>query len=194
MPDYSKGKIYCITCNISNKKYYGSTCSSLMKRKDNHIQHYKYYLKGKINFVTSFDIIKNNNFKIELIEEVNCLSKNELLIREKFFIENNDCVNKYVPLQTDHEYYIKNKEKHNKRGKEYYENNKNHLKEKMKEWIEKNKDTEHYKEIKKLNKLKQKELHGTITCSCGSILKNFTWDIKRHEKSLKHISYIQSLN
>ena len=35
MTELSNGKIYCLICNISGKKYYGSTTQTLMKRKDN---------------------------------------------------------------------------------------------------------------------------------------------------------------
>ena len=192
--EYSTGKIYCLICNISGKKYYGSTISPLWKRLDDHKQGYKCNLRGIGSYVMSFDIIKNNNYRIELVEEVNCSSKEELLVRERFHIENNECVNKVVPLRTDKEYYLNHKEEMNQKSKEYYEKNKEHLKECQKKWVQENKNTESYKKMKKNNKLKQKELHGTITCNCGSIVKNFTWDINRHEKTKKHKNFITDKN
>jgi hypothetical protein len=192
--EYSTGKIYCLICNISGKKYYGSTICPLWKRLDDHKQGYKCNLRGLGSYVMSFDIIKNNDYRIELVEKVNCSSKEELLIREKFHIQNNECVNKYIPLRTHEEYYLNHKEKMNQKSRENYKKNKEHYKKKMKEWIQKNKDTEHFKEMIKKNKAKQKEIHGTITCNCGSVVKNFTWDINRHELTKKHQKYLTTIS
>jgi len=189
--EYSTGKIYCLICNISGKKYYGSTISPLWKRLDDHKQGYKCNLKGLGSYVMSFDIIKNNDYKIELVEEVNCSSKEELLIREKFHIQNNECVNKIIPLRTKAEYYLNNKEKMNQKSKEDYQKNKEHYNEINKMWAKEH--VEEVKIIKKKSKLKQKEIHGTITCNCGSVVKNFTWDINRHELTKKHQEYLTKL-
>jgi predicted GIY-YIG superfamily endonuclease len=43
--------IYKLVCNKTQKVYYGSTINTLQKRKDNHRQHYKLFLKGKFFLV-----------------------------------------------------------------------------------------------------------------------------------------------
>lgn len=212
--DYQRGKIYKIVCNITDEIYIGSTCEpTLARRLAKHVSCFKSWKNQQYGNMSSFKIIERDDYYIELLEVFPCNIKEEILLRERYHIKDNICINKnknpiatieekkeqskeYREINKDRlkeihkDYYMKNKEKHNQQAKVYYENNKNHLKEKMKEWIDKNKDTEHFKEIKKLNKLKQKELHGTITCSCGVIIPNFTYDIKRHEKTLKHLNNI----
>ena len=120
MPDYSKGKIYRIVCNNTGDQYIGSTCCTLSQRLSQHKSEYKKYLNGnKKHIVTSFQIIEKNNYEIVLIEYVNCSDKNELHQRERYYIENNKCVNKYIPLQTDREYYLKNIEKRREQNENY---------------------------------------------------------------------------
>ena len=99
MVDYSKGKIYKIVDYTSENIYIGSTCqNTISKRLAEHVHSYKKYLNGKYGYNTSFDIIKNNNFDIILIESVNCSCKDELHAREAFHIENfSTCINKSMP-------------------------------------------------------------------------------------------------
>ena len=98
-----------------------------------------------------------------------CNSKEELLQRERFYIENNNCVNKYIPNRTKEDiqeynkkymelnkekikkyrelnkdkkklYIEKNKENINKTVKIYYETNKDKIREYKKEYYKNNKD------------------------------------------------------
>ena len=118
-------KIYKIVDNINNNIYIGSTCSSLNQRLSEHKSIYKRFLKGLCNNVRSFNILKNNDYKIELLEDCEIKTKEELLARERFFIENNDCLNNNIPGRTDKEY--------KQYQKEYYNDNKNELTIKKKE-------------------------------------------------------------
>ncbi len=59
MPDYSKSKIYKIIDKSNNDIYIGSTVIELDKRLNKHIRDYNRYLNGKMNFISSFDILKN---------------------------------------------------------------------------------------------------------------------------------------
>ena len=113
MVNYKQGKIYKIQCHVTDKIYIGSTSQLLLsQRLKDHVQDYKKYkYKGRLNYVTSFEIIKNNNYSIILMESVPCETKNELHKRERYHIEKNVCVNKYVPLRTNHEYNIDNVQK-----------------------------------------------------------------------------------
>ena len=58
---------------------------------------------------------------IILVEQLECNNKQELLMRERFYIENNECVNKIKrPIITPEE----RKEQNNKKQKKYVINNK----------------------------------------------------------------------
>ena len=99
------GKIYKLTSKNTNKVYYGSTtfvfCLSmrlLNQRLLNHEQCYHSYKLGKRGYQSSFDIIECGDYKIELVEDVVGTDKKDLLTRERYYIENNDCVNRLVPL------------------------------------------------------------------------------------------------
>ena len=108
-----QAKIYKIIDNTNDNIYIGSTCQSLKKRLSEHKNDYKRFLKGLFNNVTSFDILKNNDYKIELLENCDIKTKQELLQRERYYIENNECLNKIVPGRNKKEYYDVNKDKIN---------------------------------------------------------------------------------
>ena len=124
-----KGKIYKIVDNTNQNVYIGSTCKTLKTRLSVHKCHYKMFLKGLYGNIKSFDIIKNNNYKIELLEDCNIKTKQELLARERYFIKNNNCLNKYIPGRSYKQYYNDNKDK----AKDYYETNKDKINIKKKE-------------------------------------------------------------
>ena len=106
MRDYSQSKIYKIVCQKTGLIYIGSTTEQrLCKRLAKHVSDFK----CKYN-ISSKKIIENGDYYIELIELCNFSCKEELLKRERFYIENNDCVNKNIPLRSKKEYYEDNKE------------------------------------------------------------------------------------
>ena len=114
MTNYNNGKIYKIESSLGNMVYYGSTTKQyLSQRMTTHRNHYKYWLKGKSNNVTSYKLFEEyglENCKIVLVENYPCNSKDELTSREAYFIRNFECVNKHVPNRTPREYYEENKE------------------------------------------------------------------------------------
>lgn len=121
--------IYKISSELTELKYVGSTKKKIGERLKQHIKNYKKNLKGKYQYVTSFEIIKEGNFKIELLEEC---EEEHRYIRERYWIENTEnVVNKVIPGRTDAEYYQDNKEKINKRCSNYRENNKDKICEKI---------------------------------------------------------------
>ena len=169
MERYQNGKIYKIVCNITGKVYIGSTCKKLLsQRLAGHVSQFKLWKNGKGNNITSFQILENNDYYIELLEVYSCKSKDELLIRERFYIKNNDCVNKFKYLNITEEdkkernkiyrennkdkikeQRENNKDKINEKKKEYYENNKEKIKEQQKEYYENNKDKRKEYNLKK---------------------------------------------
>ena len=68
MNKYNNSKIYKIIDNTNGSVYIGSTTQSINKRLSEHISNYKRYLNGKYHYNSSFEIIKNGNCKIELLE------------------------------------------------------------------------------------------------------------------------------
>ena len=164
MPNYQNSKIYRLVCSETGNQYIGSTTQSLSQRKSGH--------KIKTNICTSKSLI---NPEIFLIENCPCNSKEELHKIERIYIENNECVNKFIPTRTKKEYYQDNKEymiervrkwnKNNKESrviykKEYRKLNIEKIKNNDKEYYNKNKDKlkEYQKEYREQNaeKLKQR--------------------------------------
>jgi hypothetical protein len=79
MPDFSKGKIYCIRSHQTDKVYVGSTVQKhLCMRMAGHKRDFKYYKNGKHSYVTSFDILQYDDAYIELIEDFPCENRNQL--------------------------------------------------------------------------------------------------------------------
>jgi hypothetical protein len=94
MPDYQLGKIYKIECNVTGKVYIGSTCEPILARRlAGHVGHYKRYLKGTYQYVSSFDILQNEDYHIVLLEKYPCDTKDELLARERHWCNELECIN-----------------------------------------------------------------------------------------------------
>ena len=87
-----------------------------------------------------------------------------MIRRERFHIENSNCVNKIVPGRTTKEYHQANKEKILEYNKEYNKANKERISEQAKQ---------------------------KINCSCGSVVRKD--NIKNHQRTKKHIKYLESL-
>jgi hypothetical protein len=148
--DYANGKIYKITGG--GMTYYGSTTQALSKRMYTHKQ-------LKYSRCSSKIIIETGEAVIVLVELFPCKSKEELFSRERWFIENNECVNKCIPNRTHKEYYIDNKDKINERHNQYYIDNKDKVNEINKQNYIANKDkiNERHKKYNTDNKDKMKE-------------------------------------
>jgi len=128
MNKYNNGKIYRIVDNTNGDVYIGSTTKKyLSDRLSEHRCDYKRFLKGKKNNCRSGDIIKNGDFNIILIENYPCNSKKELTARERYFIENNKCINKVIPGRTNKEYVNDNKDRLNKIRRDNYDHEKNKI-------------------------------------------------------------------
>ena len=114
MPDYSKSKIYKIVDKTNNNIYIGSTTLELKKRLNNHVSSYNFHMNGKGGFTSSYDIIKNNNFIIELIELYPCNNKDELCQKENVYLNTLDCINRnksFRSVEDINNQYKKNIEK-----------------------------------------------------------------------------------
>ena len=133
MVNYAFGKIYKLVDNTTDKIYIGSTCeSTLARRLAGHVGDYKRFMNGKFRNVTSFEIIKNCNYDIILLELCPCESKDLLHQRERYYIETLECVNKVIVgrTRTNKEYYDDNKELISEKQKKYNVDNKDLINEK----------------------------------------------------------------
>jgi hypothetical protein len=101
--NYQNGKIYKIVSDSTDKIYIGSTCSSLSKRFYEHNFDYKLWLKSKQHYKSSFELVKNNDCDIILLELFSCNNKDELHQRERYWIEQNKdlIINKIMPIANE---------------------------------------------------------------------------------------------
>ena len=169
--NYDRGKIYKIVCNLTGNIYVGSTTEpSLARRLAGHKSSYNSYLKGKKNYISSIEILKNGNYFIELICNASCNSRDELSAIEGNYIRELNCINKNIAGRSKKEYNKKYREEHaaeskkyridnedklKEQKKEYYKINCNKIKEKTKKYKEDNADK--IKKYKEINAEKIKE-------------------------------------
>jgi site-specific DNA-adenine methylase len=204
MERYQLGKIYKITSEHTDKIYIGSTCKKLLcERLAAHSSRFKQWKEGKVGYTSSYELFELGSVQINLLEAYPCDTKDELLSKERYYIEKykDSIVNKYIPIRTNDEkkeyniehckkYHEENKEHANETSKKYYEANK----EKYKNYYEANRECisgmkKNYYEVNKekiLENLKKKDI-----CLCGSEI-NIS-SKKRHEKTIKHLKYINEL-
>lgn len=124
MTDYSRGKIYKLVSKDTDEIYIGSTCKTLKRRLAGHIAHYKQFLIGKMDFITSYHLVNYENVQIVLIENFPCQTNAELYRREGYYVRNTVCVNEEIPGRTAKEYYHDNKVRLNARHIKYNAKNK----------------------------------------------------------------------
>lgn len=212
--NYKNGKIYKIESHLGDKVYIGSTTKKyLSQRFSQHRSGYSRWKSGdKISHLTAFDMFDEYGLEhcdIVLVENFSCNSKDELHAREAYHIKLMNCVNKNIPCRSVKEwreihkdsiklyasdYYKENKKELNESSKVYYIDNNDKVKLKKKEYYQRKKESildyqKMYrdKNVEAINKLKaEKNL-----CMCGSEITNS--NKSRHEKSVKHMKYLNSL-
>jgi hypothetical protein len=165
MTDYQNGKIYKIEAHNGEEGdiYIGSTCKQhLSQRMDKHISYYKRWKEEKTKYTyTSFQLFDKygiENCNIVLLESFPSDSKDSLLAKEAFYIKSIKCVNKFIPLRTQKEYYNDNKE--NK--KQYVQDNKIKIISYQKQY---------HDQYRQDNKEKIKERKSKLfICNCGKVI------------------------
>lgn len=115
-------KIYKIKCNTTNNCYIGKTINSLNTRLIQHTCQYNRFMKGLItNNYSSFNVIKNNNFTISLLENCDKINSG---IRERFHVENTEnCINKLIPNRSAYEFRQSNRLENIKRATKWNKEN-----------------------------------------------------------------------
>lgn len=151
---YQNSKIYKLVNNSLNLTYYGSTTQPLAKRFYDHERSTGNYRKCK-----SADLFASGECKIYLVEEFPCETREELLKRERYWIDNNECVNKCRPCITEEE---------RKAYKKEWNGRPENLK-KVRDYKERNKQT--------LAKIRREK----VECDkCGKEMTKY--NLKRHQK------------
>jgi len=148
MKDYSLGKIYKIIDNTTPMFYIGSTTyPKLSQRLAKHRAHLKDYEKGYGKYMTSMEILNNDDYKIILLEDYPCDNIDQLISREQFWLDKLRCddminkqnakgVNKEKRKEYNKEYKETHKEEIAQKGKEYRETHKEQIEKKAKEKIQ----------------------------------------------------------
>jgi len=157
--DYQNSKIYKIINDaLPELVYYGSTANTLTKRFTQH--------KTKSNTCSSKQLFDCDvKPQIFLVESFPCNSKDELKAKERWYIENNECVNKQIPNRTKKEYRQDNKEQILEKWKQYRQDNKEIISKQTKQYQLDNKEkikdykSQHYIDNKEEVKLKSKEYY-----------------------------------
>lgn len=123
---YENGKVYAIICRKTGRRYVGSTCEpTLAKRLAQHVKDLKNWKIGRPYF-SSFDILKDGDYYIVLLESYPCNSRDELRMCEQKHIDSCECINKINAYTNEVEYNKQyNKKYHNEHRDEI---NKRHTK------------------------------------------------------------------
>tara|TARA_R110000824_G_scaffold263734_1_gene452537 strand:- start:520 stop:987 length:468 start_codon:yes stop_codon:yes gene_type:complete len=134
-------KIYKIVDNTNGNVYIGRTTQKLRQRLAEH--------KCRSNKCISQEIIKNGDYEVEIIEQTDDKT------RERYWIENTDCINERIPCRTQQEWEEENKEKrrarsavlraenreeHNEKERQRYAKNREKVKEKQRQRREENRE------------------------------------------------------
>ena len=122
---------YKITSTNTDKIYVGSTEKDINERLNQHETHYRLFKDGKFHYITSFEILECKDYKIELLENKVCQSKEERdTVECKYIINTPNTVNRNLPGRTREQYYNDNKEDIYEYHRQRYQNNKQELKRK----------------------------------------------------------------
>lgn len=193
--DFNRAKIYRIVSPSSGLVYIGATTKQyLSQRLTAHKRSFREWSNGSPRYMTSFKVLENNDARIELVENCPCTCIDELNVRERYWIENTDCVNKVVPGRTDREYRETRKDDLREMDREYREQNRDKIMVKNKEYYKENKDElsvkmkEYYKGNRDgiLEKMKEK-----FVCECGG---RFIHVHKaRHICTMKHQHWLKEM-
>jgi hypothetical protein len=168
---------YKITSANTDKVYVGSTKKDINERLNQHETHYRNFKEGKFNYVTSFEILECKDYKIELIENKICESKEQRdTVECNYIINTPNTVNRNLPGRTREQYYQENKEELNEYNRQYRQENKQEIKERQRQYRQNNKEDLYRKANEKHN------------CPCGG---KYTKQNKSiHEKTQKHQTFI----
>jgi len=208
MPHYQNSVIYKLKRNDDYDDlniYVGST-TNFKNRKNCHKSFCNNEKRKEYNY-TVYQYIRANgewdNWVMIPIEQYPCNNKDELKIRERYYIDLfKSKLNKKIPCRTIKKYRDENKEFYQKYSKKYRDDNREKLKEKAKEYYEANKQTlleykkkydnnnkkkiaEREKKYREANKaiISEREKEKAICDRCGCKVRKY--GLKEHQKTKK---------
>ena len=179
--NYNNGKIYSIRSRNCDLVYIGSTVQPLHKRLGVHVRNKRCYENenDKGHFVSSYIVLEQGNYYIELVEEYPCSNREQLLMREGEITRDTECVNMRIEGRTKAEYYQDNRQEKLDAVKKYAKENPEKIKEKTKKYYLKNKEM-------------LKERSGRpVKCECGSTVRYDS--LSKHRKSQKHREAMENI-
>jgi hypothetical protein len=187
------GKVYKIVSSETDKVYIGSTIRPLYERLSVHKEKYKLYLKGEQHYVTSFEIVKFSDARIELLHEDLFASKADLhRLEGQYMLSTDNCVNKCIAGRTSKERYLLNAENIKQYQVEYRKQNKEKINEQRRKHREEKADNNKQRKQQLMND--QINSHEEIekrsrTIQCPICKAYLRYGGKaRHEKTTKHIN------
>ena len=177
MSDYSQGKIYLLHIpGLEECGYIGSTVETLQERLYKHrasanSEQTKYHFASCVLFG------EGNEVCIKLLEAYPCENKQQLLERERYWLNQYpDAVNKNTPILNEEERKQRHKEQHLKA----YNKNKEHNLEKHRQWIENNKEQQaQYKKEKREANLEEARAKERLSNQTRDKKKRNEWKNKK---------------
>jgi hypothetical protein len=168
--------IYCIWVKTENGvlRYYGHT-ENMRVRKNKHVErHNRWVAAGRpektseVYATRSVYILDHDDWRMDVVDTIECETKDEARTLEGKWILENDCVNMNVAGRTQQQYEQDHKEETKERHKQYRET--------------------HKEERNEYNKQYRKQY---VTCEvCGSVVNK--GDIARHRRTKKHQNALNS--
>jgi len=122
------GRIYIIRSSCTSDVYIGSTEETLKERLRVHETDFRCYLNEKYGYVTSYELICQDDYRIELLEEMQFDEDSELIAKEQQYIcADPHAVNKHLSNNITPEalrlreynraYHMANRERRNEKAR-----------------------------------------------------------------------------
>jgi hypothetical protein len=177
--------VYKISSESLNKNYYGSTSLTIEERKWQHISDFNRFSKGDKSktYCSAIEILQQSDWKIQVIEEN--IDRDILLERERYYIENFDCINVNIPFRTVEE----RKEQQRLISKKWSEENKEKEKIRLHESYQRRKEEIAKRYIERKEEI-DKRKREPYKCDCGSIVS--TGHKSSHFNTKKHLLFLET--
>ena len=206
MRDFKNGKIYTIRCFTDlDLIYVGSTCQTLTRRWTDHRKDCK--KRDTLLYKTIRENGGIDNFYIELVEYFPCETLSELnkregeIMREKVNTTMNTLMAGTYAGKTQKEYDAE-RDKTDKRieykkfyNKKYQNEHQEEIQKYRKSWYTQNQEKQQEdakrRYYEKKDEISNKKKAERVECKCGSNIRRS--DLRKHEQSKKHLSFISNI-
>jgi hypothetical protein len=183
------GRVYKLISSETPHVYVGSTRKSLVRRLRGHKNDYTCYVRRVYPYVSSYEVVKHADVKIELLFEGEFTSLKDLGRLEGEYIQaTENCINKCIAGRTKKEWEQAKKEHRKEVAKRYYEANKEKILQQHKERFERDKEAinaaQRRSNVKYYQKNKDKFLEKVTCETCSGVYVKKTR--VRHERSQRH--------